>query len=98
MSPYQRARTDDPHTSHLAADEVERTGRAEIQKSKIYESLRRHKKPITSMELACYTFPLNRYQVARRLPELEEDGLVIRCEARKCTCSKRQAITWLADA
>jgi hypothetical protein len=48
---------------------------------------------VTSAELAS-TGGLDRYMVARRLPDLNRDGLVSRGQARRCAITGRWAITW----
>ena len=88
-----RARATDPLTSHLAAEYVERTKLAEVQKARVMRALRTAGRPVTSMELAAHS-GIDRYAVARRLPELERQGAVERLHARRCSVSKRQALTW----
>ena len=39
---------------------------------------------------------VDRHMVARRLPDLERDGIVSRGDVRVCTASGRPAITWRA--
>ena len=89
------ARNADPLSSHVAAEEVAASGRRDSQKREILEWLRSHAGdgPVTSMELA-RSAGLDRYVVARRLPDLERDGLVRRCAMRECGVSGRPAITW----
>jgi len=96
MNTYQRARASDPHTSHLAAEHVEKTGLADTQKRLVLEELKGCSMPVTSRELA-FLGCIDRYSVARRLPELKDEGLVCCFPARKCRISKRQAITWTAN-
>jgi hypothetical protein len=48
---------------------------------------------MTSHELARHC-TLDRYQLARRLPEVEGAGRVIRGEARKCSITGHKAATW----
>jgi DNA-binding MarR family transcriptional regulator len=68
------ARTTDPQSSHDAAERV----RPLIpgQKRLVLEALREHG-PHTSKDLARLA-DLDRYMVARRLPDMERDGLVER--------------------
>ena len=47
------------------------------------------------MEIA-HAAGVDRYMVARRLSDLERDGLVERATMRECTASHRPAITWRA--
>lgn len=88
------ARNADPHTSHLAAREVERSGLGRRQRDMVLAALRRFGRR-TSLELA-QCADLDRYVIARRLPELERAGLVARGPAVQCPASGRQAITWRA--
>lgn len=48
---------------------------------------------VTSLELA-YCSGLDRYVIARRLPEAEQAGLVKRGGMRKCQLSERRSVTW----
>ncbi len=88
------ARTTDPISSHIAARGITVSGirgsQARIALEAVMENPHR-----TSFELseACY---LDRYQVARRLPELEEAGFVEKGIIRRCRVSGRHAVTWTA--
>lgn len=86
----------DPTSSHIAAEEITRSGLRDSQKEKILESLRKHGKPVTSLELARW-FGIDRYVVARRLPDLERDKLVRRGPMRDCAIARRPAITWIVE-
>lgn len=91
-----RARKTDPISSHIAADEAERTGRIGRQQQIVLAAVRRYRGR-TASELA-RRCPLDRYQVARRLPELA-DQLLIHCEMiRECTVTGRLAVTWWIGA
>ena len=92
---YHRARASDPHPSHLAAEEVERTGRAETQKAQILKVLKECECPVTSLEISVM-YSIDRHYVARRLPELATDGKVRRMGPRKCRAGNRKAVTWEA--
>jgi hypothetical protein len=83
----------DPISSHLAADELTSSGRRASQKAEIVSWLRTQERPLTSMEIA-HAAGLDRHLVARRLPDIERDGLVERCAIRECTSGHRPAITW----
>jgi hypothetical protein len=82
-----------PISSHLAAAEVTSSGRRAGQKLAIMTWLRGQSRPFTSMEIA-RAADLDRYVVARRMPDLERDGLIERCAMRDCTVSNRLALTW----
>jgi hypothetical protein len=49
--------------------------------------------PGISMEITARA-GLDRYTVARRLPDLELDGLIEPYAMRECTVSSRLSITW----
>ncbi len=83
----------DPISSHLAAAELTSSGRRASQKAEIVAWLRTQERPLTSMEIT-HAADLDRYMVARRLPDLERDGFVERGPMRVCTASGRPAITW----
>ena len=89
------ARNSDPHTSHAAAGEAESSGRAEKQRQIVLHCVKRHAsdRPRTSMELAS-CMRLDRYMVARRLPELERAREVRKAGSRPCEVSGRSAIVW----
>ena len=87
------ARATDPGTSHEAALELVRTGAQGRQKAAVLEALRRAREPVTSAELA-QAAGLDRYMVARRLPDLLRDQGVDQGEARACRATGRRAVTW----
>src|SRR5262245_27766047 len=83
----------DPITSHMAAQEVTDSGARDAQKRSVLASLRREIAPPTSRELAI-SAKLDRYLVARRLPDLESDGKVRKAGMRMCSISNRMCVTW----
>ena len=88
------ARRCDPRSSQLAAAETTRSGRRDAQAQMVL-SLVRLWQGRTSRELA-EGARVDRYIVARRLPELERLGLVRRGEMRICSIGHRLATTWEA--
>jgi hypothetical protein len=90
-----KARRTDPVTSHEAAEFAEASGTIGHQQE-IVEALVRKHPGNTSAELAWSEDAkgLDRYAIARRLPELERLGLVRKGEARICSESGRRAVTW----
>jgi len=86
-------RKTDPRSSKNASDEVIATGKRAAQQHFVLEMVRRH--PFsTSLELSrCGN--LDRYQVARRLPELERAGMIVRGPIRVCRVGGRNAQTWV---
>ena len=51
----------------------------------------------TALELAGISVNLDRYQVARRLADLEHSELVCKGESRECIAGQRTAVTWFAE-
>ena len=90
-----KARRTDPVTSHEAAEHAEQTGIIAGQQKIVLDLVRRHPGN-TSAELAWSDDAqgLDRYAIARRLPELVRLGKVRRGEARVCSESGRRAVTW----
>lgn len=93
------ARSSDPTSSHAAAAAITRDGTRGEQAAQVLAALLRHP-GMTSRELA-HLAGLDRYVVARRLPELAQatpprarkgEG----ADARYCQRSGRLACTWWA--
>jgi len=89
------AASGDPITSQLAGDSITASGKRDSDKLRVLNALRTYKMPVTSAELAA-DHGLDRYMVARRLPDLREDGLAEQLSARKCKVNGRLAVTWFA--
>lgn len=87
------ARNSDPHTSHLAAEAITDSGERGCQQQSV-ESLVWRYPYRTSAELAMFG-PLDRWQIARRLSEIETAGRIKRADARRCTIGSRKALTWV---
>lgn len=84
----------DPATSHAAAHELTKSGKRATQKATVLRAL--EIRPwSTSAELARVA-KLDRHMVARRLPDLEADGLVVRQPVRNCNVTGKLATTWRA--
>jgi len=92
IEPHTMARATDPATSHAAAEHVTRTGKAASQRAVVLAAVTEHP-GLTSFELAAHC-RLDRFQIARRLPEIERLGTVIRGRPRVCTVSRMKAATW----
>lgn len=86
------ARCSDPSSSRAAAAEVVSSGRRQKQMDVVL-SLLAKRTNVTSAELA-YHCGLDRYMVARRLPDLESLGLVKRGAMRRCSVGERRCVTW----
>lgn len=88
------ARRTDPESSKAAAEDITESGLRAHQQAEVLRLVRAHPKH-TSLELAQHG-SLDRYAIARRLPELERAGLVRRGEIRPCSVGARPALTWEA--
>ena len=86
------ARRTDPQTSHDAARHIVASGAQALQQNQALDAVDRNP-GLTSNELARAT-GLDRYMLARRLPELCDSDRVVRGDARKCGVSGRSAATW----
>lgn len=87
------ARTTDPQSSVIAALENARHRKAQV--FDVVKALEMFNGS-TSAELAQKS-GIDRYMVARRLPDAERRGLVYRCGTRKCEVSGKHAVTWFID-
>jgi len=85
-----RSRGQDPDSSHDAAEAIRRSGALATQQQAILTAVRRWP-GLTSLELAA-RLKFDRYQVARRLPEIETAGKVRRGEIK--TINRRKHLTW----
>lgn len=91
-----RAANADPVTSFIAAEQVEKSGKANLQRQIVLAWVRQHPGQ-TAAEIAHHT-GLERHVPSRRLPELREAGLVSNGSPRICgVCGTRQ-MTWGATA
>lgn len=86
------ARRTDPESSHLAAEHVTRSGKRGLQQAQATAAVRSFP-GCTSFELALKT-DIDRYTLARRLPECVTAGTVRKGEQRTCSITGRQALTW----
>ncbi|SRR5579871_2395074 len=88
-----RARRKDPASSHIAADYVSATGSAAAQCGFALAAVKSNP-GLTSRELA-FKLEIDRYVLARRLPELRDDGFIRNGgELRTCEVTGRAALTW----
>lgn len=86
------SRSTDPSSSHAAESELNRTGQRASQQHRVLSMVRRWPGR-TSRELAALA-NVDRYMVARRLPELAPHKIQ-RGAMKLCQVSKRKAVTWL---
>jgi hypothetical protein len=87
------ARWSDPVTSYVAGERFARSGKLKGQMLLVLLALRKWPNK-TSAELARLA-GLDRYAVARRLPNLSARGLAVRGPARRCSVTHAECITWL---
>lgn len=86
------ARRTDPESSHLAAERITRSGRRASQQDHAHAAVESFP-GLTSAELAQET-GIDRYELARRLPECAFAGRIRRGSIRLCDVSARPACTW----
>lgn len=92
---YLPVRNSDPHTSQLAAAHVTATGARAHQQHQAAAAVSSFP-GLTSLELAKAT-TMCRFMLARRLPECEAAGQVVRGAVRRCKVSGRSAATWWTE-
>jgi hypothetical protein len=92
MTTLLPARNTDPATSHEAAEHVIASGKRAAQQRMTAVAVESYP-GLTSLELSRKA-KIDRYVLARRLSEVEKDGLIKRGVARTCTVSGRSAVTW----
>ena len=83
----------DPETSRLAEAEVTNNGKRGAQCEKVRELVEQYPGH-TSLELAAVQNHLDRYQISRRLSDLEDADVVRKGLARACRVGRRQMVTW----
>lgn len=86
------ARNSDPQTSHQAAREITASGKRASQQHQCLEAMKFWPGK-TSAELASL-MGVDRYMVARRLPELRDANKVVNGMARRCRVTGKRAMTW----
>ena len=86
------SRLTDPEASGLAGAAITASGERVGQLRAVLALVTRYPGS-TSLELA-RAAGMDRYVVARRLPELEHGGIVVKGEQRVCREGKRLATTW----
>ena len=93
---FPRARSTDSISSHCAAAALEASGRGRLQAERVLAALLKYPNS-TSRELAEFA-RLDRYEVARRLPELHAVHLVARYDVSPltapCAVSGKRAVRW----
>ena len=87
------ARNTDPESSHIAAHEITYSWSRTTQQIEAFQLVAAYPGH-TSRELAFFG-ESDRYQMARRLSDLEHAGLVTKGPIRKDETNLRMAVTWL---
>jgi hypothetical protein len=91
-----RARSTDPESSHEAARVMNESGKARAHREMAIDMVWKYPGN-TSRELAGLPDcpgELDRYELARRLPEAECEGQVKKGPKRKCKVAGTLAVTW----
>lgn len=88
------AHTNDPTTSHLAADKITKSGKR-VKHADIVLDLVQRFPDSTAVELV-EQGSLREYQVRRRLTDLMHAGKVVRGAGRECRVRGSQMVTWRA--
>lgn len=95
---FPRARREDSRSSHEAAAEVERSGRAAHQAAQVLAAVRLW--PLSTSHELAEAARMDRYALARRLPELAATGAVRRIEPTEhtepCRVSGKRVCRWEA--
>lgn len=86
------ARATDPESSHMAAEEITKSGARAHQQHQTAAAVKQYPGR-TSQELAEAT-GIDRYTLARRLSECETAKSVRRGQMRSCWITGRKALTW----
>ncbi len=86
------SRSMDPVGSFQAAERTHKTGIGGRKRLAMYHALRQHPGS-TSAELG-RAMDVDRHDVARRLPELERAGWVVRGRRRRCKVCAVECVTW----
>lgn len=93
---HTMSRATDPDTSHEAAAGHVASGANELQRAAVLAALV-ERPGMTSDEVA-WAARMGRHAAARRLPELERAGLVVRGAARVSAVGGRRGLTWYPAA
>lgn len=92
IDPRTLSHRHDPETSQIAAQRHVDSKANEHQREHVLACLRKYF-GCTSSELAQH-FSLDRFMVARRLPDLEKLGLAYKGNKRICAVSGSLCVTW----
>jgi hypothetical protein len=90
------ARSTDPATSHIAADQVTRSGRRASLNQAVLAFLRVSGDSFTYREIAARIGERDAVNVMRRLNDLRKTGAAEKCGARNCSVNGNLMTTWRA--
>jgi len=90
---FAPSKRNDPDTSREAGALFDASGKRSDHFQQILVTLS-DVFPFTAAEIAKWS-PLDRFQVSRRLKEMEGRGLVKRCEKKPCSILKSNCGTWM---
>ena len=90
------SKKNDQDTSYEAAENYDKTGKRNHHFSLILIAMS-GLSPFTSAEIAAWS-ELDRWQVARRLPEMARAGLVARDGKKTCSVLKSNCVAWKLTA
>ena len=82
----------DPHTSRQAEAAITASGQRQTQAEIVLEAVNAHP-GLTSAELTRH-IEMDRWQIARRLPDLEANGLVKKGKPRLCNLKRKLSVIW----
>ncbi len=93
MKFQNNSRSSDPESSHLAGEEITKSGNRKTQCDAVLDAVAKSPNA-TARELAAYHH-LDRHSVSRRLADLCSSNLVRKAKARQCDIGKRLSCTWV---
>lgn len=88
-----RARRDNPQTSHEAAAQVERSGKATSHRNILANFVKEHP-GLTNGELSRELPEIGLYAISKRMGEIARMGLIRRGESRVCSVNGTSMTTW----
>jgi len=87
------AKTNDPSTSWDAGETFKAKGK-HLYHYQLIASVMSPDAILTSAEISLLTPDLDRYQIARRLPEMEQENIVERCDKTWCSVVDSNCVGW----
>jgi hypothetical protein len=87
-----------PITSRMARERHERSGKAQTHRDRCLAFIRRYPaKTSAEVSRALARYGIDRWEAARRLPELIDLGLARQFSMRRCSVCKSDCVTWVAN-